>query len=151
MLGRTLSDPHGLAGNQGEVAGLGLLPIHTWFEAEKEVRTVEAVFAGERWQAYEIHMGRSRSPSGSTPLLHLLDSGQLRPEGVRINGVWGTYLHGLFESAAIRKEIGSLAGFGTHTTSPVPFRTQRETLYNGMADLLEAHLNLEDLWRYVEN
>ena len=112
---------------------------------------MEAVFEGERWQAYEIHMGRSLRPSGNTPLLHVSDSGNLRPEGARINGVWGTYLHGLFESAAIRRKIGNLAEFGTHNIAPVPFRTQRAALYNGMADLLEAHLNLEDLWRYVEN
>lgn len=151
MLGHTLSDPHGLAGNRGEVAGLGLLPVDTWFESEKEVRAVKAVFEGECWPAYEIHMGKSRFTSETVPLLHVLDSGELRSEGVRTSGVWGTYLHGLFESSALRKEIGNLAGFGGHRVSSVPFRTQRETLYNGMADLLEAHLNLEDLWRYVEN
>lgn len=153
MLGRTLSDPSGLAGHAGEAAGLGLLPVDTRFEADKEVRTVEAVFQGEQWQAYEIHMGRSHIAPEASPLLHVLSAGKMRPEGARNNSnrVWGTYLHGLFESANLRREICRIAGLDGHRASTVSFRVQREALYNEMADLLESHLNLEDLWRYVEN
>ncbi len=149
MLGNSLSDPDGVAGERGEVRGLGLIPADTVFISQKEVRTVNVSFEGENWEAYEIHMGRTTSAAGSRGLLTVSDENGSRDEGVNCNGVWGTYLHGLFESGRMRSAIARAGGLAAHIPSGVAFRTQRETLYNGMADLLEEHLNLEDLWRYV--
>ena len=149
MLGRNLSDPDGIAGERGEMLGLGLLPVDTLFFEEKQLGTVKVRFEDEVWDAYEIHMGRSTASQVVSPLLTVLEEGAERAEGVRHNGVWGTYLHGVFESARIRLAATQSVGFLGHRASPVAFRTQRETLYNGMADLIEEHLNLEDLWRYV--
>ena len=149
MLGQYLSDPTGIAGERGEMVGLGLLPVETLFFEEKQLGTVKVRFEDEVWDAYEIHMGRSTASQVVSPLLTVLEEGAERAEGVRHNGVWGTYLHGVFESARIRLAATQSVGFLGHRASPVAFRTQRETLYNGMADLIEEHLNLEDLWRYV--
>ena len=149
MLGQYLSDPTGIAGERGEMVGLGLLPVETLFFEEKQLGTVKVRFEDEVWDAYEIHMGRTTASRPVAPLLTVLEEGAERAEGVRHNGVWGTYLHGVFESARIRLAATQSVGFLGHRASPVAFRTQRETLYNGMADLIEEHLNLEDLWRYV--
>jgi len=149
MLGQYLSDPTGIAGERGEMVGLGLLPVETLFFEEKQLGTVKVRFEDEVWDAYEIHMGRTTASRPVAPLLTVLEEGAERAEGVRHNGVWGTYLHGVFESARIRLAATQSVGFFGHRASPVAFRTQRETLYNGMADLIEEHLNLEDLWRYV--
>jgi len=149
MLGQYLSDPNGIAGERGEMLGLGLLPVDTLFFEEKQLGTVKVRFEDEVWDAYEIHMGRSTASQAVSPLLTVLEEGAERAEGVRHKMVWGTYLHGVFESARIRLAATQSVGFLGHRASPVAFRTQRETLYNGMADLIEEHLNLEDLWRYV--
>lgn len=149
MLGEKISDPKGIAGDAGEEQGLGLLPLETWFTEAKEVRTVEAIFQGERWNAYEIHMGRTKFTAHCDPLLQVADTHGPRDEGVRIKNVWGTYLHGFFEATEVRREICRLAKINGHRPSLISFRKQRETLYDGMADLLEEHLNLEELWRYV--
>jgi adenosylcobyric acid synthase len=149
MLGEKISDPLGVAGDSGEEDGLGLLPLHTWFAETKETRTVEAIFQGERWDAYEIHMGRTTFTSHFEPLLQVADAQGPRDEGCRRANVWGTYLHGFFEAVQVRREICRLAGVQGHRPSLVSFRKQREQLYDGMADLLEEHLNLEELWRYV--
>jgi adenosylcobyric acid synthase len=149
MLGQRLTDEQGLAGERGDAAGLGLLPMETWFEPVKEVRTVAARFEGETWDAYEIHMGRSRPLAPCEPLLHIVIGREERPEGLQSGRVWGTYLHGLFEATSLRLAVARQAGLSRHRSSKVPFREQRNALYSGMADLIETHLNLEDLWRYV--
>jgi adenosylcobyric acid synthase len=149
MLGESISDPEGIAGDPGEESGIGVLPMETWFQQDKDVKNVEATFKEERWTAYEIHMGRSRMTTPCAPLLQIQDANGTRAEGCRLNNVWGTYVHGFFEAATVRREITSIAGIPGHLTSSISFREQRNILYNGMADLLDEHLNMEDIWRYV--
>ena len=152
MLGHTLSDPHGVAGKQGHARGLGLLPLDTVFESEKEVRSVRAAFHNDAWAAYEIHMGQSRLDPGTPPLFHVRPEevhASQRPEGARLGRVWGSYLHGAFESTAFRRAAAARAGLSAFTPAACSFREQRQMLYAEMADFIEEHLNLEDLWRYV--
>jgi adenosylcobyric acid synthase len=151
MLGRHLTDVDGDAGDAGDVAGLDLLPVETSFSKHKEVRQVEAMWEDECWPAYEIHMGRTRPTSECASLLRVRNGEGWHDEGVRSGAVWGTYLHGLFESAAVRCALARAAGFTAHQASPTPWRAHLQSIYNGMADLLEEHLNLEPVWRYVEN
>jgi len=150
MLGRRLTDALGAAGDAGDVTGLDLLPVETSFARGKEVRQVEASWDEERWPAYEIHMGRTRPTIECAPLLRVRNGDGWHGEGVRSGVVWGTYLHGLFESAAVRRDLAQAAGITGHQASPTPWRAHLQSIYDGMADLLEQHLNLEPLWRYVE-
>ena len=150
MLGRRLTDADGAAGDAGAAAGLDLLPVDTSFSKDKEVRQVEASWDDERWPAYEIHMGRTRAITGCDPLLRVRNGDGWHGEGVRSGAVWGTYLHGLFESAAVRRDLSQVAGFTAHQPSPIPWRAHLQLIYEGMAGLLEQHLHLEPVWRYVE-
>lgn len=152
MLGRRLADPEGAAGDRGEVPGLALLPVETRFCPEKEVRQVEAAWKdfSITWTAYEIHMGRTEVPAESEALLRVRNAAGWREEGIRCGNVWGTYLHGLFESPAARREFAALAGITQHRAAEIPWRTHLHRIYDGMADLLEGHLNLEGIRRYVE-
>ena len=98
MLGERLRDPAGLAGDAGEEAGLGLLPVATDFHARKTLRATDAECDGERWSAYEIHMGKTVATGPCETLHQVWNDGRPRPEGSRSGRVWGTYLHGWFES-----------------------------------------------------
>ena len=151
MLGRKLTDADGVAGDVGDVAGLDLLPVETSFSKRKEVRQIEASWKNESWPAYEIHMGRTQAAGESMPLLRVRNGDGWRDEGARSGAVWGTYLHGLFESATVRRELAQAAGLTTHHASQTPWRVQLQVIYGGMADLLDQHLNLEPVWRYVAN
>ena len=150
MLGRQLADPEGAAGDAGDAPGLGLLPVQTRFCPEKEVRQVEAVWKDFSWAAYEIHMGRTDVPAGTEALLRVRNGAGWREEGIRCENVWGTYLHGVFESPVVRREFAALAGITNHRAAEMPWRTHLLRIYDGMADLLEEHLNLEGIRRYVE-
>ncbi|MBI5383016.1 MAG: cobyric acid synthase [Opitutae bacterium] len=150
MLGESVSDPAGVAGDAGEVAGLGLLPVVTEFHAEKIVRQVEVECAGRRWSAYEIHMGRTTPTAPCEPLQTVTDASGPRPEGVRVGNVWGTYLHGWFEAPELRQRVATAAGFTAYHPHPVPWADQRQTLYKQMAAHLAAHVNLDSVRRYLE-
>src|SRR5262249_60379048 len=67
----------------------------------------------------------------------------------QVRNVWGTYLHGLFESSAIRSELARRAGFSSYRSATVPWREHLQRVYDGMADIFEEHLNLEPIWNYV--
>ena len=84
MLGESIHDPDGIESPQPDIAGLGLLPVHTMFEESKATHQVEAcLLGGPGWLAalqgqtvdgYEIHMGRTRS---AQPWLALRRRGEI--------------------------------------------------------------------------
>ena len=150
MLGERVCDPEGIAGDSGAMAGLNLLPTETTFANIKEVTQVSASWDSDRWMAYEIHMGVTRKLAPCESLLRVGTNGAEREEGCRKGRVWGTYLHGLFESPALRKELATQAGFAAYQSSGRSWREHLEGVYDGMADLLEEHLFMEEIWRYVE-
>lgn len=150
MLGQSVSDPEGIAGDTGQLDGLRLLDLKTVYRSEKTVRQVEAHCDGDRWQAYEIHMGETLEQGPAQPLVSIEVNGQVQPEGMCQGKVWGSYLHGLFESPALRGRLVEAAGVQDFSPNPIQWSTYKEGIYDGMADLLEAHLNLESVWRYVD-
>ena len=130
MLGRTLSDPEGIE-KQGTLAGLGLLPCETVFNAQKTRTRMQAEvlaqpFAGARLDGYEIHMGRTRR-TGAEPFCRL----QTGAEDGAVQGlVFGTYLHGLFDTGSLtdRLAAGAQGASGRQHTHPGPCRLQGRTI-----------------------
>jgi adenosylcobyric acid synthase len=151
MLGELVSDSQGVAGDSGDLPGLGLLPVSTRFADKKEVLQVSVIWREDRWQAYEIHMGESVASRSCEPLCFVESANGVRPEGCRVRKVWGSYLHGLFESSAVRSELARSAGIQGYRPAEVPWRTHLQEVYDRMADLLDEHLDLNGVWDYVSN
>lgn len=149
MLGTSLSDDAGQAGEAGKEPGLGLLPAQTRFGATKVLRQVTARCDSSEWQAYEIHMGHTSALSEIEPLQLVSDAAGARPEGLRLGNVWGTYLHGWFDSPRLRERVTAAAGIGGHKAHPIPWAEQRQQLYRLMAEHLAAHVNLDPVKRYL--
>jgi adenosylcobyric acid synthase len=117
MLGRTLADPGGVEGSATHVRGLGLLPVRTVFVAEKRAVVVRgrvvqggifAGLAGAELTGYELHVGdttregaRHFADLARAPGARRVRDGAVSPDG----RVIGTYVHGLFASAAVREAI----------------------------------------------
>ncbi len=146
MLGLEISDPEGIAGGAGVIEGLGLLPLRTQYEPGKCVKQVQARWKEASWQAYEIHMGRTEFTDSISPLLVADD----HPEGIRAQNIWGTYLHGLFEAPEVRRSLTELAGIETHRAPSQTWQAHKQSVYTQMADMLEAYLNLETVFRYLD-
>lgn len=109
MLGRQILDPLCVESSTAGTEGLGLLEVTTTFASEKTTRQIRgtSVIGECEVSAYEIHNGRTTGQSTERPLFQITEElGQPvnRLEGARSNDdlVWGTYLHGLFESPAFR-------------------------------------------------
>lgn len=98
MLGKVISDPHGIEGIAGDVAGLGYLDITTHLGGEKNVGLTSAVDTTFNLplSGYEIHMGETTGPDTSRPMLRF----PTRPDGaISVDGrICGCYLHGLFSN-----------------------------------------------------
>jgi adenosylcobyric acid synthase len=159
MLGRVVEDPDGVESG-GVERGLGLLPVRTRLEREKTTRRVHARFLpeGPTFEAYEIHMGvtlpeeeprpvfevlPTRAPSRPSPGNH---EGHASPDG----RVRGTYLHGLFDSAAARARLLTWAGQAFRTQAGHrDHRAEREAGYDLLADALESALGPRTLARLL--
>src|ERR1700730_2820939 len=151
MLGESVSDPQGVAGDSGESQGLNLLPVQSRFADKKEVVQVSARRGEDCWQAYEIHMGESIATRACEALCLIKNAKGIRGEGGRVKNIWGSYLHGFFESSAVRSELARSAGLENYQPAKVSWRAHLHRVYDGMADLLEEHLDLEGVWQYVSN
>jgi adenosylcobyric acid synthase len=139
MLGTAIHDPHGLEGDPGSVAGLGILDIETTLERVKQLRNVsghlalgDAVVSG-----YEIHAGVTRGPALDRPAARLAHGpdGALSDDG----RVLGTYLHGLFESSAASAAL--LAWAGLNDVRLQDYRSLREDAMERLATAVEQHLD----------
>jgi adenosylcobyric acid synthase len=128
---------------------LGLLPAETRYSASKTLRQVTASCGENEWRAYEIHMGATRALTPVEPLHRVRDDRGERPEGMRLAKVWGTYLHGWFESPALRAQVAAVAGMSGHRPHPVPWGQRRIATYRAMAEHLAAHVNLDPVRRYL--
>ena len=154
MLGRTLSDPDGAEGG-GSLAGLGLLPCETVFALQihrtlQRAVTLAPPLEGAALEGYEIHMGRTRRLEGA-PFCRLADG---REEGATAGLVFGTYLHGLFDTGELTKRLAEWLA-RRRGLVPVPDRPEhyglhRQRQYDLLAEAVRAHLDLDAIYRAME-
>ena len=152
MLGQTLDDPAGTeSGKPLSLAGLGLLPTRTTFDAQKRRTQVRAValgapFAGARMTGYEIHNGRTTV--NGEPFCRLADG---TPEGCVCKNVFGTYLHGLFDSGELTQALVKLLcarkGISPRETRPTSMAEYRQTQFDLLADGVRKALDMGAVYR----
>jgi adenosylcobyric acid synthase len=134
MLGRAIHDPHGVESQAGSSEGLGLLESETTLAADKITRTVRATTAGgATFSAYEIHLGVT-SADASMPPFARLDDGTV--DGVRMDRLVGTYLHGALEDTAVCSEL-----FGM-SVDAAPKKEQ----YERLATWFDRHARYVEEW-----
>ena len=156
MLGRTLSDPEGTEGGVpgAVVRGLGLLPVDTVFCAQKtrtrvEARALAGPFAGARLEGYEIHMGKTQVDG--EPFCRLEDG---RAEGCAAGHVYGTYLHGLFDTGEATARLADLLcktkGIDPAGAAPLSHRAFQEREFDRLAEAVRAALDMDAIYRMME-
>ena len=154
MLGATISDPVE-AGRPESVEGLGWLAAVTEFQPTKVTRQRRGRTAGpaaQRVTGYQIHHGRTSAARG---WITLDDTYGTAADGAtaRDGAIKGTSLHGLFEEdgfrAAFLAEVTARRGRRWVPTG-VSFAAARESQINRLADMLEAHLDMEAVGALLE-
>ena len=154
MLGRALHDPEGIE-QKGSVDGLGLLPCETVFVQEKCRQRTNALctagpLAGAEIKGYEIHMGRTQRLGGE-PFCRTSDGEE---EGTVEGCVFGTYLHGLFDSGELTEKLASFLAERKGIELPhVKLETRRawqDRQYDLLADAVRKSLDMAAVYRAME-
>jgi len=155
MLGQVIHDPEAVehaAG--GSLRGMGLLPIETTFLPEKSRTRVQATvlageLAGARLDGYEIHMGRTEVKGD--PFCVLEDG---RKDGCAGDGVWGTYLHGLFDTGELVQKLAALLckrkGLRVETAQAVSHAAYQQTQLDLLAEGVRQALDMDQIYRVME-
>lgn len=153
MLGRTLQDPTGVE-KRGMLPGLGLLPADTVFTGNKTRTRRSAVceaapFAGAALTGYEIHMGKTETDA--PPFCRFADGST---DGAVSGNVFGTYLHGLFDSGKLVDRFAQyLAARKGITISDAPVETRaayRDRQYDLLADTVRQSLDMKRVYEIME-
>lgn len=141
MLGRSISDPQGVEGPPGSVAGLGLLAVDTVLAGRKTLERVNGTALGAAFQGYEIHMGETTGPDTARPVAHMADGrsdGAISADGC----IAGSYVHGLLDLAGQRAAwLARIGGTGSGIDQQVAV----DQALDEIAALLERHLDIDAL------
>lgn len=148
MLGQTIHDPLGLEDHPGNSMGFGLLPLETTLEREKQLTRVRGslIFDDAYVEGYEIHMGITTGEALQRPVVRLESGfdGAISMD----NQVLGSYLHGLFDHPEATSAL--LRWAGLDKAEGIDYATLRERELNRLADVLETHLNMEQLFALLK-
>jgi len=148
MLGEMISDPEG-AEEGGETFGIGLLPVSTTMkniktrkQADGRINAIGGVLSdltGEHYYGYEIHMGITGSGAGEADKV------------IWQNGnVYGTYIHGIFDSEGIAEKIVTKLAADKGVTLPKQAFTGRKSFkereYDRLADMIREHMDMDKVY-----
>ncbi|PID89595.1 MAG: cobyric acid synthase CobQ [Bacteroidia bacterium] len=147
MMGQEIHDPFHVEGNIDSTPGLGILPVVTRLNKEKHTEQCEFTFLSstETCRGYEIHMGETKAQT-ENPLCRLSNNAK---EGYYLNDkTWGCYIHGIFDNMPVIKSIIERVG----GKAPENFNLEefKEAQYNKLADLVRKHVDLEYIYKTLE-
>ena len=151
MLGQTLDDPTGSeSGRPQTLRGLGLLPTRTMFSEQKRRAQVKATvaaapFAGAELEGYEIHTGVTEAEG--EPFAHYPDGGR---EGCVQGNVFGTYLHGLFDTGTLTEALAGWLcrrkGIDPSDAALIPMEEYRRQQFDILADGVRGALDMDAVY-----
>lgn len=110
-------------------------------------------------EGYEIHMGQSRRTAGVSRLCRLRDriSGEEKEDGAVGALASGTYVHGFFDRGEIVNAMAAFLwkrrGVPRPNGAAVPDGTRRaykEVQYDRLSEGLRRHLDMERIYRILE-
>ncbi|MGB1319851.1 MAG: cobyric acid synthase [Vibrio gallaecicus] len=145
ILGKMIDDPDGVEGSPGSSSGLGYLDIDTVLTQQKTLTKSSGTLTlngnTQTVDGYEIHVGLTQVKTESPVMLN---SGT--PDGAvsQCNQIFGTYLHGLFDSSEALNLICEWAG--AKDIAEIDHQELKEIGINRIADAIEKYMDLSLLW-----
>ncbi|AEF86800.1 cobyric acid synthase CobQ [Treponema primitia ZAS-2] len=148
MLGEKVTDGEGVEiEGGGSMAGLSLLPQRTVFMREKQRKQVKGIvtaFGGCAVEGYEIHMGSTFNADGTEERSLLTQRGN----------VYGTYLHGIFDSAECRSALFAALcekkGIASLSDHVFDLHQYKEEQFDILEDAVRENLDMPFIYRILE-
>lgn len=164
MLGGALKDPMQTESALGSVRGMGLLPVTTVFEEEKQLenRTYhigmpEGTFAslsGKKVAGYEIHMGRTEAADNDGALQPFVIGPDGEVLGYTAGTVAGSYIHGIFDEVVFREAFINLLyerkGKTRGESEHLSIHEYREQQFDKLARILRESLDMDRIYEILE-
>ena len=122
----------------------------TTFNAEKHLTQTAACvttepFAGAKLTGYEIHAGRTEVRGSAFCIL-----ADGTPEGCVQDGVFGTYLHGLFDTGELTEKLTAFLckrkGIDPAGAELIPMEQYRQQQFDLLADGVRAALDMPAIY-----
>ena len=152
ILGKSIADPLGIESNQATVEALGLLNLTTELKLEKRLVRQQGIHiaSGHEVVGYEIHHGISSSP-GHAPVLKF-QSGAVCGSGSSSHLIWGTYLHGIFDSDSFRRwfldSVRERKGYGKLGRIVAPY--DLEMAFDRLAETVRKNLDMDKVYQLLK-
>jgi adenosylcobyric acid synthase len=150
MLGERVTDGEGVEiEGGGSLVGLGLLPLRTVFLREKQRKQISGTVAAFGCssvpvEGYEIHMGSTFTT----------DDAEERSLLVQRGTVYGTYLHGFFDSAECRTalfaDLCKEKGISSLSEQAFDLRQYKEEQFTILENAVRRHLDMPFIYRILE-
>lgn len=170
MLANSLHDPHHAESTIEQIAGLGLLDMDVVFNKEKVTTQVKGNvlevgngllkgLEGTELNGYEIHMGENtfRSDVIAATNLTIRNGEAISQFDGAVNetgNVFGTYMHGIFDSGGILRGIinnlRQAKGLSVDDSEQMSFEEFKEKEYNRLADIVRNSLDMEMVYKIMD-
>ena len=165
MLGERLTDEEGLESG-GSIRGMNLLPMETVFRKEKVRSQVKGCFqdlsgdlkklSGMELAGYEIHMGESKVKGSVQSVSQIYNeiSKESKIEGLSVENVYGSYIHGIFDAPGLAEtiieSIAQKKGLYLESLKERNYQEFKESQYHLLAKNLREHLDMEKIYEIIE-
>lgn len=165
MMGRELSDPHGVE-QGGSMKGMGVLPMRTIFGEMKVRSRVEGkvlpvangiyqALSESTFSGYEIHMGMTEKQeeiSSFSEISYLDGSGQIA-DGYIAGSYMGSYVHGIFETGTFRNNLLQLLfdrkGLIWHGKKEIDYLTYKNNQYDLFAEIVRENADIKAIYHMI--
>lgn len=150
ILGKTIDDPLGIESTQRSIEALGLLDITTELKGEKQLTRQRGTHleSGHEIYGYEIHHGISTSDM--LPVVRFAAGSFCGSRSTRYR-VWGSYLHGIFDSDTFRRwfldNIREKKGLPRIDQVVAPY--DLEAAFDRLADTVRNSLDMDKVYRLL--
>lgn len=154
MLGKNIKDPYLMessVSSESGITGMGLLPMDTILEREKNLTRKSGIHnrSGLEVFGYEIHHGVSTVTEN--PVLQFSDSsscGTTRKD----DKVWGTYLHGIFDSDSFRRWFIDILRVekGLKPIGKIVAPYDLEASFDHLADVVRDAVDINEIYKLMK-
>ena len=159
MLGSVIEDPSGIESGARSIDGLGVFDMKTVITTEKSTKQVTGEIIsggkilrgleGKPVKGYEIHMGVSSCIDPQSSLCSIHGGGS---DGTVKGNVFGTYIHGIFDSAEftrgllnnIRESKGLSPVAGSQT-----FAEKKEIEFDRLAGIVRSNIDMKKIYNIL--